>query len=163
MKDIPPVQKPCCVFWINYALSKLPHFHRAYLVTLRNQMLIAVGSSVVLLKLDRHALKSQYVIINLVYMFNPSKCGESSNPGQGLSTFLHFFTNFLNLRGKYLVLVKFSKDWLYTHKSKGSKAPLGMELDPAPSHPWEVWQCKLHFYLVNFTELEVKGLNLKLS
>ena len=48
MKDIPPVQQPSCVFRINYARSKWPHFHRAYLVTVRKRMSIAVFSTFVL-------------------------------------------------------------------------------------------------------------------
>ena len=42
MKDIPPVKQPSFVFRINYALSKWPHFNRAYLVTVCKQMSIAV-------------------------------------------------------------------------------------------------------------------------
>ena len=51
--------------------------------------------------------------------------------------FLAFFKNCLNFQGKYLVSVKFSKDGLFTPKSRGSKVPVGMELDPAPPRPFE--------------------------
>ena len=34
-------------------------------------------------------------------------------------------------------LRKIRKDGLFTPKSKGSKAPLGVELDPAPPRPFE--------------------------
>ena len=49
MKNIPPVQKVSCIFLINFALSKLPHFHTAYLVTVCKRMSIAIHLSNVLL------------------------------------------------------------------------------------------------------------------
>ena len=55
---------------------------------------------------------------------------------QGVSAFLHFF-NFPNFQGNYLVSVKFGKDGLFAPKSRGSKVPLGKELNPAPPSPFE--------------------------
>ena len=52
-------------------------------------------------------------------------------------SFFTFSTNFPNFKGKYPVSVKFSKDELFTPKNRGSKVPLGMELDPAPPRPFE--------------------------
>ena len=42
MKNIAPFQQASCVFRIDFALSKWPHFHKVYLVAVRKRGAIAV-------------------------------------------------------------------------------------------------------------------------